>query len=323
MKKKILAILQALGFDTKDKTQKLTKAESDKIDAKCQEDLQLTLTEVLEKIKAEEQSSTVDTSLLEQIGAVFSSENVVENNNDDDDDDDEDDKGGNVTAENLTPEAVMAQINGLVATNKTLKTKLEKIEKEMDKKDPVATLKGDTKKILLCGPGTNKTHLFGIQDALFELKKPWNAMAVTGKPTDTNDPAYKEALYAEFAAYSRSLQERVDFLHNNKQMQAMLSGNLDYTDLESEFGAVYRVRRQDAIITHVKKLRSIAGMFPVRYGVQDKQDMVQAFQGKSFTQAYQAGRVFAGSFAFQPQSASVKKVMFKYQFTDLKDLENE
>jgi hypothetical protein len=115
----------------------------------------------------------------------------------------------------------------------------------------------------------------------------------------------------------------MEYLHKNKMNGALMTGNLDYTALESEFGAEYRVRRMDAIITFIKRLPSITKYFPIRYGVQDKQDMVQSFSGKSFTQARQAGRVFAGSHKFQPIQASVKAVMFKFQFADLWELETE
>jgi hypothetical protein len=318
MKEKFNAILEKLGLKSKAAASKLTKADLAKIEEQCQTDFGKSMADVLAAIATEETADDEpDATVLSKIASITASTDGGE-----DDGAGEGKEAKKPTATTSTPEAVLKQVQTVVDDNKELRAKLTKIEKEMDKTDPKAATAGTAKRVIsLCGPGTTATHLFGIPDPLFEMSKPWNKLAHVGAPVlQRNDYA---GLEAEFSAYATSVQERMEYLHKNKMNGALMTGNLDYTALESEFGAEYRVRRMDAIITFIKRLPSITKYFPIRYGVQDKQDMVQSFSGKSFTQARQAGRVFAGSHKFQPIQASVKAVMFKFQFADLWELETE
>ena len=77
--------------------------------------------------------------------------------------------------------------------------------------------------------------------------------------------------------------KRWNMLHKSNQLGKleglMAAGDIDYTDLETVFGAEYMVRRIDAIITYVRKLESIASIFPVRSNVQDKENRYPLIYG--------------------------------------------
>jgi hypothetical protein len=180
------------------------------------------------------------------------------------------------------------------------------------------------KKILIAGPGTTAKHLFGIENEMFARSKRWNKNAAALKASDEKySKADQSTLMSEFDALGEKVGARFNELFMNAQLPALVAGDLDYSDLESELGEYYQVRRMDAIIDYILKLDSVANIFPVRYNVQDEEVIINVFEGKSFSQGYQSGRVFAGGFKFTPDKAKVKDVMFKYMFEDLKDLERQ
>lgn len=207
---------------------------------------------------------------------------------------------------------------------KVMKKKIKKLGAEGESDEPLAKIKPD-KEIMLCGPGHSKTHLFGIAHEMFAINNRWNKASVK---MAANNERYSEdesdAFKTEFNTYAKSLGKRIEEIHAKGFLHTIMAGDFDYTNLQTDLGAYYQVRRQDALITFLKKMDSVSKIFPVRYNVQDEEIIVNAFQGKSYSGAYVPGKVSSGAgFGFEPDKAKVRDVMFKYLFKDLKDLEKQ
>ena len=99
--------------------------------------------------------------------------------------------------------------------------------------------------------------------------------------------------------------------------------SFDFTGFDGTgWGEQYIIRRQDALISYLRSLPSVAKVFPVLYNVQNKMEMNNSFL-TDFSQAYQSGKVFKGAHSSEPMVAEVFDVMFKHLFEDMKKLELE
>lgn len=210
------------------------------------------------------------------------------------------------------------------SARKKAEEEVQTLGKEVETPNP-KKVEAPKKVIALGGPGTDDKYLFGIQDDMFLLSKPWNVNAAhLAKRNSEYRDKEKSKLRNEFNTYAESFSDRYNLLFTTGQLGTLLAaGDLDYTDLETDLGAYYRTRRQDALISFILKQPSVSSIFPVRYNVQDEEVITNSFQSRSYSQSFQSGRIFAGSFKFQPDKAKVKDVMFKYLFDNLKDLEHE
>lgn len=319
-KQAITAIFASLGFTEKVKENTMTNEDWAAFDAKMKEEHKISALDALKKAQEEpvqpiSQFSDEDKQAL--AGLLGETPAAPENSDE------------NVQANENSPKDSEKKdsdlVKGLVAKFNQMQEQINALGEKPEEKTPEKTGKiVDMKKLAIHGPGTNKTHLYGIADSMFALDNRWNIAAAKRQVTGfdyTKDE--KEALMKSFDAYGQEVGKRFETLQQNGQLSAMVRGELDYTDLETELGAYYRVRRQDAIISYIITLPSIASVLPIRYNVQDEEVLTNHFVGASFSQAFQAGHVFAGSHEFQAGKAKVKDVMFKYKFTDLKKLEKE
>ena len=85
-------------------------------------------------------------------------------------------------------------------------------------------------------------------------------------------------------------------------------------------GDQYLIRRQDAIIARVLSIRQLTQYFPVRYGIQDRDVIFNAFFGE-VSQAYQVGEVYKGDMEIEPEMGYVDDAMIKMKFGPMKELE--
>jgi len=330
MKKILLAIFASLGFTEKVKTNTMTKEDYDKVSAEMQKLHGVTLLQALKKSK-EEDADKLDAEHQEILSALFANSDGGDDGDGDDGTDGDDDGDGDDGADGGTQaqggdaaKVIVAQIAKMQAKAIEQDAKIKALGENAENADGKVVGKALPKVILIGGPGTNKTHLFGIAHDMFALTNRWNIAAANGQAGVRDyTKIEKEAFLAAFNTYGTELGDRYERLQANGQLIPLVKGAIDYTDLETDLGAYYRVRRQDAIISHIIKLPSIAKVLPVRYNVQDEEVITNHFAGSSFSSAYQPGHVFAGSHKFQSAKAKVKDVMFKYKFDDLKKLEKE
>lgn len=170
---------------------------------------------------------------------------------------------------------------------------------------------------------SNATHLFGIEHDFFSRKKPWNEMAATRKPLEARWDKEETPFMEEFNRYAKDFAGRINELHASGQISEIKATAVDFTGFSGTgWGEAYITRRQDALIAYLRDLPTVANIFPVQYGVQDKQAMTNHFLTE-FSQAYQAGEVYKGKHEVQPELAEVYDIMFKHLFSELKKLERE
>lgn len=330
MKEKIQKWLKSTEWFAKIKGKSMTSDDWAAFEAAVKEKFGISMQEAADAMKAAPSAEIPDNLKTAFSALIEASEE--EGDDDDEEDDDEEELGGGASGAGAGTGADSDQ----PTTEKVLKAAMKIIKNSKNKNQIIAKLMGeeepkggkvvekDTKTLMICGPGTTDKHLFGIPTEMFSMGKRWNRAAASLTALNSHyTKAEQQELQNDFDALGSSVSDRFKTLFANGQLPVMLAGNLNYADLASELGAYYNVRRQDAIIDYIMKLRSLSELFPVHYGVQDEETLVNVFEGKSFSQAFQSGRVFGGNFKFQPVKAKVKDVMFKYKFSDLKDLERQ
>lgn len=177
------------------------------------------------------------------------------------------------------------------------------------------------------GPGTTESHLFGISNPMFSMEKRWNKIAQNPSFAIANAPDEETDLKtfkAELSGYSKSTTQRYAHLHRE--------GRLDSASLTASFGVTttgladaglgnqYVIRRQDALIARILEIDSVDALFPVRYGVQDREMITNAFFSE-VSQAYQEGEIWKGSMTLEPEFGHVDDGMAKFKFGSMKEIE--
>lgn len=176
------------------------------------------------------------------------------------------------------------------------------------------------------GNADREKFLFGIEHDFFSMEKPWNRF--TANPTSDQrlgDKKISASFGAEVEAYSASLAERYSYLqsHNQLNPEKLAAGEFatDYSQVTGMNGGnQYLIRRQDAIISRVLSIRQLTQYFPVRYGIQDRDVIFNAFFGE-VSQAYQSGEVYKGDMEIEPEMGYVDDAMIKMKFGPMKELE--
>lgn len=189
---------------------------------------------------------------------------------------------------------------------------------------PMTTVAGSV--VGFTGSGDREKFLFGIEHEFFSMDKPWNRF--TANPTSDQrlgDKKIAASFGAEVEAYSSSLAERYSYLqsHNQLNPEKLEAGEFatDYSQVTGmKGGDQYLIRRQDAIIARVLSIRQLTQYFPVRYGIQDRDVIFNAFFGE-VSQAYQVGEVYKGDMEIEPEMGYVDDAMIKMKFGPMKELE--
>lgn len=189
---------------------------------------------------------------------------------------------------------------------------------------PMTTVAGSV--VGFTGSGDREKFLFGIEHEFFSMDKPWNRF--TANPASDQrlgDKKIAASFGAEVEAYSSSLAERYSYLqsHNQLNPEKLAAGEFatDYSQVTGmKGGDQYLIRRQDAIIARVLSIRQLTQYFPVRYGIQDRDVIFNAFFGE-VSQAYQVGEVYKGDMKIEPEMGYVDDAMIKMKFGPMKELE--
>lgn len=314
MKKQFIALIALLGFTEKAKTADFSAEELQKIDAECQKQFGLSYVDTLKKVM-EENEEPLDIALTEEnkaiMTALFGEKKSEENSG--------------------TSENAVKAIEDLKTTVATQKQQIEVLGQKAETTDPKHV--NIKPKVVAINSGvSNNSHLFSIDHDFFALTKPWNAIAARRLPLatiaavsglDSDWKEYEGDFQKEYTKYAKSVAKRIGELQASNSLSNIKMDAIDYSGFAGTgWGEEYIVRRQDALIAYIRSLPSVATIFPVRYGVQNKEELTNSFLG-TFSQSYQAGNVFKGSHSVEPSLAEVFKAMFKFKFSGLKTLENE
>jgi len=176
------------------------------------------------------------------------------------------------------------------------------------------------------------THLFGIEADVFAKSKWYNQLMISGAVNENLTEADERILKADLGTFAKSFTERFRELRSTNQIhsldyQQMISGNgsVDYSSLSDTvagLGGEYVVRRNDLIIAYLRTIPTVSDIFPVTSNVQNKEIAPTVSFGE-LSQGYRKGRHFKGNAKFAAEIYKVDDVMFKFEFTDMIDLEKQ
>ena len=222
-------------------------------------------------------------------------------------------------------DATLATIH---ATVKTIATNMTKLGTQAQEDKPKEVITVNINKIN--GPGTTEQYLFGIENSIFSMDKRWNQIAAKPRAAlSMEEPTTQDLANVgkEIVSYSNSLRKRYNYLHTNNllDINKLQAGTFatDYSGVDNAgLGDQYVVLRQDALIARILAIRDLTQIFPVRYGIQDRDLVFNAFFSE-VSQAYQAGEVFKGDIALENEMGYVDDAMIKLKFGPMKDLERK
>ena len=321
-KEKLMTVLETLGFKQKFEDKTLSQEEFNQIVNSYKEKFKTTLQDDM----ASEQAAQAQANLQQQLNtiqaALDQSKKKCKGQNDDEEDDDNKGKDGDngTCQENATMQSILASIQGI-------DTKIAELAAKPAVDTPIATVAG--KPISINGFGNTAEYLFGVEHELFSMKKRWNQIAanpgmyaaMTAPDEESEGRAFRQAA----RSYAHSLASRYAYLQQNHMLDIKLLESGEYStnfaNLDNAgLGDQFVIRRQDALIARVLKKRLLTDFFPVRYGIQDRDILFNAFFDE-VSQAYQAGEVYKGGMKLENEMGYVDDAMVKLKFGPMKELE--
>lgn len=322
-KAKLNAILEKLGFTKKFEKKSLTADEYKALCEAYQKEYQSTLMDDL----AAENSAADEKKHQEQINALYaivSKAGKSKDDNSDDDDDCGDDDNGKKTEnsqQNVSFEQLAQAITNLTAN-------MQKMAGETAPDKPSARVTAPS--IPINGFESNDNYLFGIEHSMFDMKKRWNQIAVNPAlaASSTPDESTGIAFRKEAMAYAAALQQRYNYHQSRNELRdtkALASGQFstNYNGVDNAgLGNQFVILRQDALIARILELRNLTEFFPVRYGVQDRDVLFNAFFDE-VSQGYQEGEIYKGGMQLENEMGYVDDAMIKVKFGPMKELERK
>ena len=322
-KAKLNAILEKLGFTNKFEKKSLTADEYKALCEAYQKEYQSTLMDDL----AAENSAADEKKHQEQINALYaivSKAGKSKDDNPDDDDDCGDDDNGKKTEnsqQNVSFEQLVQAITNLTAN-------MQKMAGETAPDKPSARVTAPS--IPINGFESNDNYLFGIEHSMFDMKKRWNQIAVNPAlaASSTPDESTGIAFRKEAMAYAVALQQRYNYHQSRNELRdikALASGQFstNYNGVDNAgLGDQFVILRQDALIARILELRNLTEFFPVRYGVQDRDVLFNAFFDE-VSQGYQEGEIYKGGMQLENEMGYVDDAMIKVKFGPMKELERK
>ena len=322
-KAKLNAILEKLGFTNKFEKKSLTADEYKALCEAYQKEYQSTLMDDL----AAENSAADEKKHQEQINALYaivSKAGKSKDDNSDDDDDCGDDDNGKKTEnsqQNVSFEQLVQAITNLTAN-------MQKMAGETAPDKPSARVTAPS--IPINGFESNDNYLFGIERSMFDMKKRWNQIAVNPAlaASSTPDESTGIAFRKEAMAYAVALQQRYNYHQSRNELRdikALASGQFstNYNGVDNAgLGDQFVILRQDALIARILELRNLTEFFPVRYGVQDRDILFNAFFDE-VSQGYQEGEIYKGGMQLENEMGYVDDAMIKVKFGPMKELERK
>lgn len=176
------------------------------------------------------------------------------------------------------------------------------------------------------GTGNNENYFCGIPHPLFSMEHRFNKIAVNPRIANAetiDEEKYSAEFRVELISYANKLGSRVSSLQADKCLnQDLIKANINVSIDPEGLGDQYLVRRMDQLIARLIAIENVYDIFPRRFGVQDREVMINAFLG-DFSQAYQAGHIWKGNIELKPEVCYVDDVMFKTLFDSMKNIERQ
>ena len=331
-KARLNKVLEKLGFVKKFENKSLTSEEYKALCEEYQKEYQSTLVDDL----AAENSAAEEAEHQQQINSLYAivskANNAAGDGNDCDDDDegkDSDDGKKNENSQQPTGASQNVSYEQLTKAVSGLAENVMKMAQGTAPDKPAAHVTAPS--IPINGFESNSNYLFGIEHSLFDMKKRWNqitvnpALALASEPDEESDG---KAFRKESMAFARSLQLRYKYhLSRNElgDVKALASGQFatNYGGVDNAgLGDQFVILRQDALIARILELRNLTEYFPVRYGVQDRDILFNAFFDE-VSQGYQPGEIYKGGMQLENEMGYVDDAMIKVQFGPMKEIERK
>ena len=179
------------------------------------------------------------------------------------------------------------------------------------------------------GPGHTEAYFCGIEHPLFSMERRYNRIALNPALALTQplNAVMEKEVGAEFreqlSAYAGIVAGRINELRQaNLLNPALLAAGVSIGIDPKGLGDQYLTRRTDLLIARLAEIQHVYDIFPRRFGVQDREVMINAFFG-DFSQAYQKGGIWKGNVELQPEICYVDDAMFKTLFNSMKEIERQ
>ncbi len=130
-------------------------------------------------------------------------------------------------------------------------------------------------------------------------------------------------MYSMESAYNQRARAAL-LARRGIMVSAPMASSTDYSRLQADLGAFYRVPWQDRLQSLLMTLPSLERIFPLESGYQDLATLVNVWLGE-FSQADNTAsdfdQVVKGNYEFDNETLRMYSVMFAHKFTNLKELE--
>lgn len=170
--------------------------------------------------------------------------------------------------------------------------------------------------------------------ALSAKAEPPAPPAPVGQNADTLDEKNDKFLFGQQLPFMAIGSERP---YNQRAYAAIMAKHglmiptldatsMDYSQLKTDLGDYYRIRKQDRIQSFLMKLPSLENVFGLESGYQDQAALVNMFLTEEFSQADNTiasdfANVVKGGYKFEAEILTMYDVMFAHTFKGLKALE--
>lgn len=334
-KARLNKILEKLGFTKKFENKSLTSEEYKALCEEYQKEYQSTLVDDL----AAENSAAEQAEHQKQLNSLYA---IVSKAGKQSADDDDKNKDGNGDGDNKDGDG-NGDDDGKKNENRQQNVSFEQLASAVTKlSESVTSMAKETAPdkpqeqvsataMPINGFRTSANYLFGIEHSMFDMKKRWNqitanpAFALASQPDEQVDG---NNFRTESMAYAKSLKQRY-MLHQERNelgdLKALAAGKFatDYAGVDNAgLGDQFVILRQDALIARVLELRDLTQFFPVRYGVQDRDILFNAFF-EEVSQGYQEGGIYKGGMNLENEMGYVDDAMIKVQFGPMKEIERK
>ena len=324
MKKKLQKILAKLGLTQKFENQELTAEDYSKLCEEYQKEYGNSMTDDMAAEKASAQQAEHQKQINELYGIV-SKANKSQDGGDGSDNGDGNGDNGDDNDDKNKQNATYEQLASAVST---LATNVQKLSQEPAQDKP--TEHAQSPAVPVNGFATTSTYLFGIEHPMFSMKKRWNQITANPRLALASDPdeqADGTSFRQESIAFAKSLMQRFRYHQERNELDAkrLAEGTFatDYSGVDNaKLGDQFVILRQDALIARILTLRNLTEFFPVRYGVQDRDILFNAFFGE-VSQGYQPGGIFKGDMELEGEMGYVDDAMIKVQFGPMKEIERK
>lgn len=222
--------------------------------------------------------------------------------------------------------AASVQRSDVVDAARALASAFREMSKQPLPDNPV-TVKGSA--LSPNGPGHTDTYFCGIEHPIFSMERRYNQIALNPAIAQTQplNAVMEKNIGAEFRAqlseYAAGVAARINELRQANLLNPQLLAEGVSIGISSEsLGNQYLTRRTDLLIARLAEIRNVYDIFPRRFGVQDREAMINAFFG-DFSQAYQKGGIWKGNVELHPEICYVDDAMFKTLFNSMKEIERQ